>query len=147
MDSRSETQLNNISNTLGATPATDRYSRVENQVKGIMDKIGIEEETTDRFSRIENMLADIEENVSPGGDVEVVEKDITENGTYTAPEGYAYSPVTVTVSQAKPIDISTSAGMTEALTADNVGKAFRYIGATDTTYTNGDIYVVEEAVS
>ena len=33
-----------------------------------------------------------------GGDITVEELSVTENGTYTAPEGKAYSPVTVNVS-------------------------------------------------
>lgn len=42
-----------------------------------------------------------------------------------------------------PIEIDTDAGMAEVLTASNVGKAYLFTGTTG-TYTNGDVYVVEE---
>lgn len=42
-----------------------------------------------------------------------------------------------------PIDISTDAEMTEVLTSENVGNVYRFTGTTG-TYTNGDLYVVEE---
>lgn len=45
---------------------------------------------------------------------------------------------------ATPIDVSTNAEMSSALTAANVGKAYRFVGTTG-TYTNGDIYIVEES--
>lgn len=41
------------------------------------------------------------------------------------------------------IGISTAAGMSAVLTEANVGKAYKFTGTTDDTYTNGDIYVVE----
>ena len=41
-----------------------------------------------------------------------------------------------------PIEISTDAGMEAVLTSNNVGKEYKFIGASD-TYTNGDLYVVE----
>ena len=41
-----------------------------------------------------------------------------------------------------PIEISTDAGMEAVLTSNNVGKVYKFIGASD-TYTNGDLYVVE----
>ena len=41
------------------------------------------------------------------------------------------------------IEVSTSAGMYAVLTEDNVGKAYKFTGTTDDTYTSGDIYVVE----
>lgn len=44
-----------------------------------------------------------------------------------------------------PIEVSTDAGMSAVLTADNVGRAYLFTGTTG-TYTNGDIYIVEENV-
>ena len=41
-----------------------------------------------------------------------------------------------------PIEISTDAGMEAVLISNNVGKVYKFIGASD-TYTNGDLYVVE----
>lgn len=43
----------------------------------------------------------------------------------------------------RPIEISTSAEMDAVLTADNVGKVYRFVGTTDSDYTNGDLYEVE----
>lgn len=41
-----------------------------------------------------------------------------------------------------PIEISTDAGMEAVLTSNNVGKVYKFTG-TSSTYTNGDLYVVE----
>ena len=41
-----------------------------------------------------------------------------------------------------PIEISTDAEMEAVLTSNNVGKVYKFIGASG-TYTNGDLYVVE----
>ena len=43
----------------------------------------------------------------------------------------------------EPIEISTDAGMEAVLTSSNVGKVYKFTGISD-TYTNGDLYVVEE---
>lgn len=42
----------------------------------------------------------------PGRMVTVIPLEITENGTYTAPNGYAYSPITADVSSATPNDVT-----------------------------------------
>ena len=39
-------------------------------------------------------------------------------------------------------DVSTSAALTAKLVAANVGNVYRFTGATDETYTNGDLYEV-----
>ena len=41
-----------------------------------------------------------------------------------------------------PIEISTDAGMEAVLISSNVGKVYKFTG-TSSTYTNGDLYVVE----
>ena len=48
-------------------------------------------------SRAEEYLAVIAEGGGGGGDVDVEPLSVTENGTYTAPTGKAYSPVNVSV--------------------------------------------------
>lgn len=42
-------------------------------------------------------------------------------------------------------EISTESDMTAQLTADNLGNVYKFIGESTDTYTNGDIYIVEEA--
>lgn len=68
---------------------------------------------------------------------------VTENGTYTPTESDGYDEVVVSVPQGEPISVSTAAGMAAALTAENVGKVYRFTGTTDSDYTNGDLYLVE----
>lgn len=43
----------------------------------------------------------------------------------------------------KPTDVATEAEMTALLVEANVGKAYRFTGATTYNYINGDIYIVE----
>lgn len=41
-------------------------------------------------------------------------------------------------------NISSAAAMDALLISDNVGKAYKFTGTTDSNYTQNDIYVVEE---
>mgnify|MGYP007084304843 CR=1 FL=1 len=43
-----------------------------------------------------------------------------------------------------PVEVSTVAGMADVLIPVNVGKVYKFTGTTDDTYTNGDLYLVEE---
>lgn len=45
------------------------------------------------------------------------------------------------------VEVTTAAEMNALLVEANVGKAYKFVGTTDDTYTNGDIYVVEEKIS
>lgn len=45
------------------------------------------------------------------------------------------------------VEVSTAAEMNALLVEANIGKAYKFVGTTDDTYTNGDIYVVEEKAS
>lgn len=52
-------------------------------------------------------------------------------------------PTEIAAIETAPIEVSTADNMAALLTEANVGKAYRFTGTTDGTYTNGDIYVVE----
>ena len=74
---------------------------------------------------------------------------VTANGTteVTASSGKYLSKVTVTTNVPTSVieEVSTAAEMNALLVAANVGKAYKFTGTTDSTYTNGDIYeVVQE---
>lgn len=46
----------------------------------------------------------------------------------------------------EPVEISTALEMNSLLTAENVGKVYKFTGTTDANYTNGDLYEVEEVI-
>lgn len=52
--------------------------------------------------------------------------------------------VEVVAKEGFPIEVNTAVGMAEVLKASNVGKVYKFTGTTDSTYTNGDLYLVEE---
>ena len=54
------------------------------------------------------------------------------------------SMITGSLIKAVPIDIDNDTDMNSVLVAANVGKCYRFTGTTG-TYTNGDLYVVEES--
>lgn len=74
---------------------------------------------------------------------------ITENGPteITPDSGKVLSKVTATVnvpsSGGAPTEVATASEMNALLVEANVGKAYKFTGTTDSTYINGDIYVVE----
>ena len=76
------------------------------------------------------------------------EVSITENGTTTVEpdEGNVLSKVTINTNIPSTIsaieEVSTTDAMNALLVAANVGKAYKFVGTTDDTYTNGDVYEV-----
>lgn len=76
------------------------------------------------------------------------EVSIIANGTtIVAPdEGNVLSKVTINTNVPSTIsaieEVSTADEMNALLVAANVGKAYKFVGTTDDTYTNGDVYEV-----
>ena len=66
---------------------------------------------------------------------------ITQNGTIQIAHMYVNSNIVVAVPSV--IEVSTSAEMDALLVEANVGKYYKFVGTTDSKYTNGDIYQVE----
>lgn len=66
---------------------------------------------------------------------------ITQNGTISIAHMYVNSDIIVNVSSVT--EVSTSVEMDALLVEANVGKYYKFVGTTDSKYTNGDIYQVE----
>lgn len=76
------------------------------------------------------------------------EVSVVSNGiTIVEPdEGNVLSKVTINTNVPSTIsaieEVSTADAMNALLVAGNVGKAYKFVGTTDDTYTNGDVYEV-----
>lgn len=77
-------------------------------------------------SHPENIITS--ENLTP----ENIKKDVNILGTVGTFEG------------GTPIELSTSEEMEAVLVADNIGKIYKYVGETNETFTNGNLYQVME---
>lgn len=67
---------------------------LEDIADSIRAKLGTQQEFTP------GQMSEAIDQISGGGGVTVEALSVTANGTYTAPEGKAYSPVTVTIPSA-----------------------------------------------
>lgn len=77
----------------------------------------------------------------PGTHVEVESLSVTENGTYTAPTGYAYSPVSVDVEPSLQSKSATPTESAQTITADSGydGLSQVSVGAISSTYVGSGI--------
>lgn len=92
---RVETILDSIAT---ATPVTDPRDRLEVIASAIASAFGgTEVGAIKTRDRVELLLLAIAKAISESGVVIIEPLSVTENGTYTATEGTAYSPVTVNV--------------------------------------------------
>lgn len=67
--------------------------------------------------------------------------EITKNGAYNVTN---YAAANVNVPTGTPIELATSAEMDAVLVSANVGKIYKYVGETNETYANGNLYQVTE---
>ena len=85
-------------------------------------------------------------NVDPNLEQKTV--TITENGTTevtptSGKDGISKVTVTTNVPTSPIEEVATASAMDALLVEANVGKYYKYTGTTDSNYTNGDLYLVE----
>lgn len=104
---------------------------------------------TDNGAKDVTNYKNVNVNVAPNLEQKTV--TITENGTTditptTGKDGMSKVTVTTNVPTASAVEeVATAAAMDALLVEANVGKYYKFIGTTDSNYTNGDIYLVEGA--
>ena len=83
-------------------------------ILGAYDEINTKGGTIPANKNMANLASAIG-SITTGSSTTITPLSVTENGTYTAPTGTAYSPVTVNVSGGGSIDISNFFGLTKAI--------------------------------
>lgn len=77
-------------------------------------------------------------------------KIIDKNGVTLKTKGkYCPEDISVSVDESilgggTPIEVATPEAMDALLVTENIGKVYKYVGTTDDTYTNGELYIVGE---
>ena len=112
---REEQYLNRIANGSGTLPESPLTREEQYLAKIAGEEVTIPEKPVTRKEQYLDKIA----NTEPTPGITVTELSATENKTYTAPEGYAYSPVTVNVPANVTTKSITSNGTYRA-SADNV---------------------------
>lgn len=89
-------------------------------------------------------------NVEPNLEQKTV--TITENGTTevtptSGKDGISKVTINTNVPTSPIEEVATASAMDALLVEANVGKYYKFTGTTDSNYTNGDLYLVEGAVS
>ena len=98
-----------------------------------------------KVGSIAQAINDIAQGDIPSGNVTVEALNVTENGTYTAPEGKAYSPVSVTVAGSLPDNIYFYGVTTDS--SGYAGNCSMVSSEEITGVGTYDVYFYENAVS
>lgn len=139
-----------IDNKAGKTLLTQGKYCAENiVVTPVLEEVSVTPTTAEQTKEPSAGKAGISKVTVSAIQTEEKEVTITANGTteVTTSSGKYLSKVTVTTNVPTSVieEVSTAAEMNALLVAANVGKAYKFTGTTDSTYTNGDIYeVVQE---
>lgn len=102
---------------------------------------------TDNGAKDVTNYKNVNVNVEPNLEQKTV--DIVANGTTevtptTGKDGMSKVTVNVNVPTASAVEeVATAAAMDALLVEANVGKYYKFTGTTDSNYTNGDLYLVE----
>lgn len=146
---------------VSVTPTTEKQTKEPSAGKAGISKVTVsaiqtEEKTATPTTSAQDITPTSGKYLSKVtvGAIQTEEKavTVTENGTteVTPSSGKYLSKVTVTTNVPTSVieEVSTAAEMNALLIAANVGKAYKFTGTTDSTYTSGDIYeVVQESGS
>lgn len=106
--------------------------RIDKSILGVKPTGKIEITTTDEVDVSKYATAQVT-NVDPN----IIKKDEVVLGVVGTFEGG---------SSGTPIELATSEEMEAVLVAENIGKIYKFVGETNETFTNGNLYqVIEEA--
>lgn len=79
--------------------------------------------------------------------IKITNKDgvtLLTNGKYCAEDIAVTIDESLLGSNGSPIELSTPEEMEAVLVSENIGKIYKYVGETNETFTNGNLYQVTE---
>lgn len=108
--------------------------------------LDVTENGTQDVTNYKNVNVNVEPNLEEKT-VTVTTNGTTEVTPTSGKDGMSKVTVTTNVPTSPIEEIATASAMDALLVEANVGKYYKYTGTTDSNYTNGDLYLVEGAVS